>query len=208
MEEYFRNNCCPTFWIVYVVLLGCIYFCDKKYNMLRDASLSYPKPYSFSRVQLAWWTAIVLAAFISTSLAQRHIITLLPSTLYLLGMSSATMAAAKVIDKSDARNPDIQRHQDSKSDNFILDILSDENGISIHRFQTVIFNLVFSIWFIKFVVHMKTIPDISDNNLILLGLSSATYIGLKATENSANTQPQVTEVIQDDRKGDAATPKG
>jgi hypothetical protein len=208
MEEYFRNHCTATFWIIYLVLLGCIYFCDKKFNMLRDISAVYPKPYSFSRVQLAWWTAIVLAAFISTSLAQKHIITLLDSTLYLLGMSGATMAAAKVIDTSDIRNPDIQRNQDSKSENFILDILSDGNGISIHRFQTVVFNLVFSIWFIKFVVNMQAIPDISNNNLILLGLSSATYVGLKATENSTNTQPSVNEVIQDEGKGNAATPKG
>jgi len=208
MEEYFRNNCSATFWIVYVALLGCIYFCDKKYNMLRDISSFYPKPYSFSRVQLAWWTAIVLAAFISTSLAQRHIITLLESTLYLLGMSGATTAAAKVVDAADIRNPAIQRNQDSKSENFILDILSDENGISIHRFQTVVFNLVFSVWFIKYVISIHSIPDISDRNLILLGLSSATYIGLKATENSVNTQPQVNEVIQDEAKGDASTPKG
>jgi len=176
--------------------------------MLRDVSASYPKPYSFSRVQLAWWTAIVLAAFISTSLAQKHIITLLDSTLYLLGISGATMAAAKVIDTADIRNPDIQRIQDSKSENFLLDILSDENGISIHRFQTVIFNLVFSVWFIRFVINMNTIPEISNNNLILLGLSSATYVGLKATENSVNTQPSVNEVIQDEAKGDAAIPKG
>lgn len=206
--EYLRDHCCLTFWVVYIALLGCIYFCDKKYNMLRDVSASYPKPYSFSRVQLAWWTAIVLAAFISTSLAQKHIITLLDSTLYLLGISGATMAAAKVIDTADIRNPDIQRIQDSKSENFLLDILSDENGISIHRFQTVIFNLVFSVWFIRFVINMNTIPEISNNNLILLGLSSATYVGLKATENSVNTQPSVNEVIQDEAKGDAAIPKG
>ena len=208
MEEYFRNHGSATFWIVYLVLLGCMYFCDKKFNMLRDISASYPKPYSFSRVQLAWWTAIVLAAFISTSLAQKHIITLLDSTLYLLGMSCATTAAAKVIDTADIRNPTIQRIQDSKSENFILDILSDGNGISIHRFQTVVFNLVFSIWFIRFVIHTETIPDISANNLILLGLSSATYVGLKATENATNTQPVANELIQDEGKGDAAIPKG
>ncbi|HKC67737.1 MAG TPA: hypothetical protein VKG26_05870, partial [Bacteroidia bacterium] len=186
--EYFREHNCITFWIIYLVLLGCIYFCDKKYGMLRDASVMSPRPFSFSRVQIAWWTAIVIAAFISTSLAQKHIVTLLDSTLYLLGISGATLAAASVVDTSDKQNPNIQRHQDlSSSENFILDILSDGNGVSIHRFQTVLFNLIFSVWFIKNAIHLKTIPDISENNLILLGLSSATYVGLKTTENTAST---------------------
>lgn len=199
--EYFRDHNSLTFWVVYLVLLGSMYFCDKRYGMLRDSSIMDIKPFSFARVQLAWWTAIVLAGFISTSLAQKHIITLYDSTLYLLGMSSATLAAAKVIDTADTKNPDIQRHQDqANGENFILDILSDANGISIHRFQTVVFNLVFSVWFIKFVISMKAIPDISSNNLVLLGLSSATYVGLKITENATNTTPQPTAQSTDQNK--------
>ncbi len=187
--------------------------------MLRDASTASPKPYSFSRVQLAWWTSIVLASFISTILVQKQMLTLWDSTLYLLGISGTTMAAGKIIDTSDQRNPDITRHQDSKSDNFFLDILSDENGVSIHRFQIVVFNLVFGIWFITYVLKhlnvgidmnhgISVIPDFSSNNLVLLGLSSATYVGLKTTENSVNEPSKPGSFITDEGKSDAAIPKG
>ncbi len=217
--EPFLSHPSLTFWVIYIALLTCFYFCDKKFEMLRDISMADPKPYSFSRVQLAWWTAIVLAAFISTALIQNHVPTLLDSTLYLIGISGATTAAGKVIDSSDKRNPDISRHQDSKGDNFLLDILSDENGISIHRFQTVVFNFAFGIGFIIHVLRQLNIHDnvvkllnpmldITPNNLILLGLSSATYIGLKTTENSTSTQPPVNEFIKDEGKSDSTIPKG
>ncbi|MGK4568351.1 hypothetical protein [Flavobacterium sp. 3HN19-14] len=65
--------------------------------------------------------------------------------------------------------------------------------MSVHRFQTVVFNFAFGVWFIsqitKNLANVPTggindiMPDIQQNNLILLGLSSATYAVLKTTEN-------------------------
>src|SRR5581483_6609287 len=126
-----------------------------------------------------------------------------------LGISVATTTAARVVDLSDQANPLIYRHQDMKTTNFFLDVLSDQNGVSIHRFQSVLFNAVFGIWFIAAVLgnlhdpnfcltlfakgdpnlaqcllHATDfiMPIVTDNNLILLGLSSATYAALKITE--------------------------
>jgi hypothetical protein len=206
-------------WIVFAVLLLLIIIFDKKYSMLRDSSLAQTKPYSFARVQLAWWTLIVLSEFITILIIKAGAIpTLNNSTLILLGISAGTTATARVIDLSDQSNPAISRNQDMNGDNFILDILSDANGVNIHRFQTVVFNLIFGIWFIieflsqaskspacpvcsgpnadaaacaactaDFINHL--IPVITTNNLILLGLSSATYAALKTTENKDSTGP-------------------
>ena len=182
------------FWIVFPVLVFIVIFFDIKYDMLRDAStIAKPKPYSFARVQLAWWTQIVLASFISIIFSGYGIPTFNESTLILLGIGTATTAAAKVIDLSDQSKSGIKRSQDEDGKNFFLDILSDENGVSIHRFQTVVFNLTIGIWFIAEVLNNLSMvnkdnidtvmPVISDNNLILLGLSSGTYAALKSTEN-------------------------
>jgi hypothetical protein len=111
----------------------------------------------------------------------------------LLGISAATTATARVIDISDKEKFN-RTHQDDFGKNFFIDILSDQNGVSVHRFQTIVFNAVFGIWFIgEVLVHLKPeilqanidliMPPISNNNLILLGLSSATYAALKMTEN-------------------------
>ncbi|MDP4262146.1 MAG: hypothetical protein Q8941_06410 [Bacteroidota bacterium] len=184
-------------------------FLQKGYGIIYDASTAKPKPYSFSRLQLVWWTFIVLASFISIIIASGKIPTFDSSTLILLGIGSLTTASARIIDISDRANftvasanpppagPPQTLNVDLPSSGFWLDILSDKTGVSIHRFQAFIFNLVFGIWFIyKTVVTIPLattkasssiidaiIPIITNNNLILLGLSAGTYAAMKSTEN-------------------------
>jgi len=175
--------------------------------MLRDISKAKPKPYSWSRVQLAWWTIIVLSSFTAILIGHQQAPNLSQSTVGLLGISAATIAAGNVIDVSDINNPSISPLiQDEPGIIFFLDILSDPSGVSIYRFQTVIFNFVFGVWFINSVLgHISSsaindvMPEIGNNNLILLGLSSATYAALKTTENktmkkSLSTIPDVGPV--------------
>lgn len=180
------------FWAPFVVLTVAIIYFERRFHMLRDLSEANPQPYSWSRVQLAWWSVIILSAFIGIMLKTGNAPTLNESTLVLLGISGATITAARLIDVSDQMDPHTIRHQDGNSENFILDILSDNNGASIHRFQALVFNLGFGCWFINEVLKNfnnadinTIIPVVSTNNLILLGLSSATYAALKATENKA-----------------------
>ncbi len=202
------------YWATFIVLLALVYFFDKKYFMLRDNSTAVPRPYSFSRVQLAWWSVIILAAFISIIIISKGTApTFDTSTLYLLGISSATTVGATLIDISDQTNPNVSGlSQNIKGDNFFLDILSDKNGVDVHRFQTVVFNTVFGLWFIIYVLNhlcnAGTTPDavmpvISSNNLILLGVSSGVYATLKATENKQTTASAAatqTEVVPDEAK--------
>ncbi len=165
--------------------------------MLKDQSNAQKQPYSWSRVQLAWWTIIVLTSFITIVIDLNQAPGLNTSTVVLLGISAATIATAKVIDVSDETDPNIVRHQDKDGSNFVLDILSDQNNVSITRFQTVVFNLVFGIWFITYVIERlpaatltninSIMPLIDNNNLVLLGLSSATYVAIKTTENKSNS---------------------
>jgi hypothetical protein len=213
------------FLALFAILTACVVVCDRKYNMLRDLSKASPRPYSWSRVQLAWWSVIILTAFTSIIIQTGHAPNLHHSTLVLLGISAGTTAVARVIDLGDQQNALIFRHQDLKTSNFFLDILSDQNGVSIQRFQAVLFNMIFGIWFISSVLgnlgdpsfclsdfakgdpnlancllHSTDflIPIVSDNNLILLGLSSATYAALKITENRGTASESLTEKVADE----------
>ena len=181
-----------VFWIIFVAFVVIIYFCDKKFGMLRDTSTAAIRPYSFSTVQFAWWMTIVLSSFITILLWKFRMPTLDQSTLILIGITSATKVTATSIDLSDQSNPKITRHQNSETEYFLLDILSDATGVSVNRLQTVIFNFVFGLWFVTTVLYRlhdpafsvdAIMPPIENRDLILLGLSSGTYAALKATEN-------------------------
>src|SRR5689334_826001 len=105
------------FWGIFIVLAIIIIICDRKFDLLRDSSKVKPQPYSWSRVQLAWWSVIILSAFITILLETGNIPTLNMSTIILLGISAGTTAMAKAIDVSDASNPRVLRHQDEKASN-------------------------------------------------------------------------------------------
>jgi hypothetical protein len=229
------------YYLVLALQIVLVIYLQKKYNVLCNNSTSHPKPYSFSRWQLVWWTFIILATFISVIIATGKIPDFTQSTLILLGIGSITTVTASLIDISDDDNanaaaaantvvavaappappvppdpavadaapvaapativmltpPVPLKAQDIKRANFLLDILSDKNGISIHRLQAFIFNLVFGLWFIyTSVQNIKLIntltlqqiidgvmPVVSNNDLILLGMSAGLYAALKTTEN-------------------------
>lgn len=188
------------FWLAFAVLGISVAYCSKKYCMLKDNSTALKRPYSWSRVQLAWWTVIILSSFIAILITYNEAPTLTTSTVILLGISAATMAVARTIDVSDAISPTtVATGPADEGSNLVLDILSDQNGISIHRFQTVVFNFVFGCWFIVAVLeHLHNLPDgginaimpdFADTNLVFLGVSSATYAALKTTEKKPTEKP-------------------
>lgn len=67
-------------------------------------------------------------------------------------------------------------------EDFLTDILSDANGISFHRFQMAAWTLVLGILFVKEVYENLAMPTFNTTLMGLLGLSAATYLGLKIPE--------------------------
>jgi len=200
------------YWIVFAIILSIFLYFDIKYDLLKDSSTANKRPYSYSRVQLAWWTLIVLTSFITIFFSKGLIPTFDESTLILLGISSATIISGRLIDTSDQKDHSINRYQNNETKGLILDLISDQNGASIHRLQSLLFNLTFGIWMITTVLNNlidysinidQIIPAITNKNLVLIGLSSATYAALKIPENSSTqhsaSQP---ENVQDESKTD------
>ncbi|MCU0322083.1 MAG: hypothetical protein MUE72_06660 [Chitinophagaceae bacterium] len=181
-------------WIAVAILLLLIILLDKKYYLLRDISTAKQKTYSYARVQLSWWTIIIIASFIAIFITKGNLPILDSSLIILLGISSGTTGVASIIDVSDRSTENAVLIQNGESENFFLDILSDANGISIHRLQAFLFNLVIGIWVLVMVAKGLTscttqtcintiLPIIDPNKLLLLGVSAATYAGLKTNEN-------------------------
>lgn len=155
---------------------------------IRDSS------YSYSRSQLLWWTLIIMTCFaVDFALTGAANGIMNNTALTLLGISAGTTVAGRVIDNSQSNDASITPHQNEKSEGFWMDILSDQNGVSIHRFQSVLFNIGFGVAFIShFIDNIPTtitfgtaIPfaNFDSTTLGLIGLSSATYATLKFNEN-------------------------
>lgn len=183
------------FWTTFVAMLLAVTYFDLSRGMLRDTNTQLKpiqRPFSLASVQVAWWKVIILTSLITIIFVRGEIPTLNNSVLILLGISIGTTATAKLIDLNDMENRPKARHQNLKSEGLLIDLLSDEKGISLQRFQAVVLNLTFGFWFIYKVLENLAfsegpingvMPDIENNNLILLGLSSATYAAFKTTEN-------------------------
>jgi len=70
----------------------------------------------------------------------------------------------------------------AKSRGFRHDILRDGDGICFHRFQIVVWTVVFAIIFIRSVYRDLAMPEFDASLLGLMGISSGTYVGFKFPE--------------------------
>jgi len=189
------------YFLILALLAILIFVIATKTDMLRDPivntdkfnsdatiqNLKEPKaPFSLVRSQLAFWTVIIVSSFLYVLFKTKFTIPELNNTnLILLGMAVGTSAAGKIIDDSQKLNED--RSQDHPSHSFFVDILSDKNGVSIHRLQNVIWTLIVGMIYIQFVAKDGSLPDetvITTQLLTLMGISTTAFVGIKATENS------------------------
>jgi hypothetical protein len=131
-----------------------------------------PGPYSLSVCQMVWWFFVVLSSFVVVWLMTGDL-GLPASTLVLIGISSATGLGAKVIGMS---------QEAPRTKDFFTDILSDNSGVSFHRFQIFAWTIILSIVFISHVVSYVALPDFAATLLTLMGISSGTYLGFKIPE--------------------------
>jgi hypothetical protein len=184
----------------------------------KDGNVRKPEnsPFSYARVQLLWWTLIILSCYTFFFGVTGVLLPLNVTAVLLMGFGAVVCGAGKIIDSRQIVEQKGERSQDLVTEDtkpaFIRDILSDDKGISVHRYQAVIFNLIFGIGFIGFFVtslnHSYPFPDFTDWQFSLLGISSATYLGLKSFENkSANTDPSTKAGIAAAEAGETAAPK-
>jgi hypothetical protein len=74
--------------------------------------------------------------------------------------------------------------QGGVSEGFFQDILTDENGVSLHRFQMAAWTAILGLVFIFSVYGNLAMPTFNGTLLALLGISSGTYVGFKIPEKA------------------------
>lgn len=183
-------------------------------NALRDTSTQCDgeKPYSFARVQLWWWTLVILGCYLGMYAHTGKYWELNATCLILLGISTATTVSGSLVDTRQIEDPKVIRGQDTPSQGFLKDILSDEQGVSMHRFQALVFNVAFGASFVISVFSEPgkgEFPVFDEFTLGLMGISSATYVAMKTNENKPGTIPETaTGSSGNDELADLSTSTG
>lgn len=178
-EEYLFSYVFPIAIVIFGLYLS--FYTD----ILKDISTNIKKPYSFSRTQLMWWSLIIASCFCASYGINGKVGDLKdPSLLILLGISLGTVTSSRMIDSTDIEKG-LPRHQNDTGSNLLFDIIKDENGFSVPRFQALLFNLIFGILFIYEFIHSGkgSFINFSPQELTLMGISSAAYLGVKLSEN-------------------------
>jgi hypothetical protein len=165
-------------WVIVVaVLIAVLVVVALSCNILKDDNNLY---YSLGRTQLFFWTLLLMIAYLQICLKTDSLPDIPLSILAIIGISVTTTAASKLIENKTKVGAVIDAT--AKSEGWLLDILSDGSSINIQRFQNVAFNVFFGIIFIQKAISTHLLPDFDQNVLLLLGISSGAYAGLKMTE--------------------------
>jgi hypothetical protein len=169
-----------------------------KSDLLRDSGPALAgaarKPYSLSRTQAAWWFFLIIASYVFIGIITGDFSTTITGTvLVLLGISAGTVVGSAFIDAGkDAAVPPpppagaggavAAVRPAPVSEYWWIDILSDANGVSFHRFQIAAWTVALGIIFIVEVWQVLAMPTFDGSLLGLMGISAGTYLGLKIPE--------------------------
>lgn len=195
--------------ILIILMLVMLLILAKRSDILKTKVLEgqTDSKYSLSRTQMAWWTFIITASFIYLWVVTGDMV-MTTQALLLMGISIGTTAASSVVDQSPSMQDKLNNRLSSRNDRknkpgFWEDLLSDGQGVSIHRFQNVVFTLIIGLIFLKNVVVDLAMPQMDDQILILMGISAGTYVGLKTYERGGD-EPAVKKPDPQGNGGDNA----
>jgi hypothetical protein len=71
------------------------------------------------------------------------------------------------------------------SENVLLDLLTDKNGVSMHRLQMVVWTVILAAVFLDAVLRRLFLPELASGYLAITGVSSAGYALLKIPEQQS-----------------------
>ena len=171
-------------WFLYLII-----FTSILRDAVSDAAKKSIAPYSLSRTQLAFWIFIIATLYIYSVLwDQADIMKINQTVLILMGISAGTFAAGAVLDTNEIEQGVKPKKDDDSSEGFLKDIVSDKQGISIHRFQNVVWTIVAILIYCYRYNNppngIVVLPELDQTLLALTGISSATYLTMKTRENA------------------------
>ena len=190
---YFKYVTNLSFYIIILMILGTIAIFAtlvKKTDLIRITDKK--SRFSLGLAQLLFWVFLIAIAFIYIWITTTEMYPITGSVLVLLTISLSTSGGARLVDK--ARDPN--RIFEPSGGHFFKDIISDDAGYSVHRVQMVIWTVILGIIFIHEVVVEQQMPQFDSNLLLLMGISSTGYVGLKSIETIQSDKEKAKAALQ------------
>lgn len=174
--------------MIEILLAAVVFAPGARTTLLRDADAPQPdfrwRLFRLAKSQPAFWTVLVIGSYTYVYFAQGICVGGLNNTaLLLLGIVAATTALTAGAKPVNAASPaPLDPHPPSRHENFLDDMLSENEGVNVHRLQMVLLTVVCGGIFIHQVLNGGKIPAFYDQACVLMGISSATYVWFKRTE--------------------------
>jgi hypothetical protein len=201
---YFKYVTNLSIYIIILMVLGTIAifaYLVRETDLIRITTKK--SKYSLGLAQLLFWVFLIAIAFIYIWITTTEMYPITGSVLVLLTISLSTSGGARLVDK--ARDPN--RIFEPSGGHFFKDIVSDDAGYSVHRVQMVIWTVILGIIFIHEVVVEQQMPQFDSNLLLLMGISSTGYVGLKSIETiqSEKEKAEAALKIETEKKAQTAS---
>ena len=163
-----------------IVLLLLLWALAKMSNIVRNVGPEPAdpkrKPFSLARLQMASWFVLVVAAFLEIWILTAQLPDVPGSILALLGIAAGTFVGAEVIDSGKDRKV-------RASQGWYWDILRNDEGVQLHRFQSVVWTVVMMVVFVVQLHGELSMTDFTTTQLGLMGISNGLYVGFKFPES-------------------------
>lgn len=127
-------------------------------------------------------TGTALAAEAQDSSKSSHFTALVNERARLEALANRTPDQEQTLSNLIARIKEQTSNNPPKSEHFLNDVLTDDKGISFHRFQMFTWTIVLGFVFVHQVHSKLAMPDFNPSLLALMGISSGTYLGFLITE--------------------------
>jgi hypothetical protein len=194
-------------WLGIMVVFGLVVlWAARRTGMLRDSGIvdgGKPPMFSLGRVQLAFWTFIVISSFVFIGMITGdYLSSMKEHVLALLGISVGTSLGSSIIDNGASGTA--PRAALASTGSWWRDILNDGKDISLHRFQMAAWTIVLGIIFVHGVYSKLDMPEFPATLLGLMGISAGTYLGLKVTQETPQPGAAGAQPVQ----GGAGGPNG
>lgn len=190
--RFISNVSLITMIVMIILMLFTFRWLVLKTNVIRVASTN--SKYSLGLAQLLFWVVLIAFAFVYIYVLTDGLHPITGSVLTLLSISFTTSGGSRVVDKV----VDPKRMYDSQSRGFIEDILSDDASYSVHRVQMAIWTVILGLVFCYEVIIHLAMPQFDTNLLLLMGISSSGYIGLKAVEHTKKEMKKHGAILPDE----------
>ena len=186
VEFKFFNEVYGTIVFIAAVILAIAFFIYLVKIKAIDESSTNPEK-SLRKFQLLFWTIIIMFSYFTLWLILHDAPILPPNVLILLTISLATTGISTVIQSvkgSLGTGAVAGQVTYTPATNGIRGLLVNQNNeFAISRLQYLIFTLMFGAAFISSAIFEFRIYDISAQQLTMMGISAAGYVGVKAVKN-------------------------